>query len=67
MSNWQPIETAPKGKGRLLVGDMRRSPPWVTVARRGAGGWWCYGWNVLVCDKNLTHWCPIPDPPTEET
>jgi hypothetical protein len=79
MIGWQPIETAPKD-GTVIdvwVNDNRSSTP---TGRRYTGVRWDYGWrwfdpyydgrgsyvgidngvNVLV-----THWMPLPTPPTE--
>lgn len=30
-----------------------------------SGPWWMFGWhNHLLKDGNITHWMPLPDPPT---
>lgn len=75
MSEWQPIETAPKG--RTLDGILVWAPSRVALQ----GGWvfkvrWGYhdrtgdyGWLCADCDDpdiasdHLTHWMPLPEPP----
>jgi hypothetical protein len=75
MSEWQPIETAPKAKPNrsgpsILVWDGRA----IGIAQ------WCNGsWRYQagpddaaysdfdpdpIC-KNPTHWMPLPEPPAE--
>lgn len=72
MSQWQPIETAPKdlsavliwnpstaqGKGAVFVG--------IYMAVRGEGepSWMCFPSSVRA---EPTHWMPIPSPPLPET
>jgi Protein of unknown function (DUF551) len=71
MSDWQPIETAPKDKGFLLAynGDRKL---YGLVCWWPGGGWngeGCWGWN----DESIawsrqrgnqpTHWMSLPDPP----
>lgn len=73
MSEWQPIETAPRDGTYVLVGrDM--GEPWGFV--RGTGyyigegtrvaGWVCRGINDPPGEFGLgnpTHWCPLPEAP----
>lgn len=78
MSEWQPIETAPKDGTEVLVGvdiatvwivrnaSFVREDDW--VPRGGCGdGWWAY--NNSVTQEMLegiyepTHWMPLPEPP----
>lgn len=73
MSDWQPIETAPKDGTRLLV-LVRPSGHWsaeVNIARWGdpepfdepcwvgdsAGPGYTLSWD----DGEISHWMPIPD------
>lgn len=62
MSEWQPIETAPKdGRDVLIVSDAYRDR--VLVAR-----WYKYngkeGFRDWDADLHLpTHWMPLPEPP----
>jgi hypothetical protein len=77
MSEWQPIETAPKDGTRILLGggwydDEAGGPVRVSmVARwaqlnRGTHGWLIAeregGYNNVTYD-DPTHWMPVPDPP----
>lgn len=63
MSEWQPIDTAPKS-GRFLVGGPTitgRSPPWhiEIVKYRDTRG--C---PISADDAfDVTHWMPLPAPP----
>lgn len=62
MTDWQPIETAPKdGKLILLceVDDEGPSDPKI-------GSWDGEGWKIYEPFEdhwNWTHWHPLPDPP----
>ena len=64
MSNWQPIEAAPKDRTAILgyaVGDMA-VVQWST-------GFYASFWSLLVYGDAKdtewwpTHWCPLPEPP----
>lgn len=81
MSEWRPIETAPKDGTAVLVFspyEDRTDPTNVVVAKYkeafsktpNVGGWWEY------CEKLIsdvqgevepppTHWMPLPEPPKE--
>lgn len=62
MSEWQPIETAPKGDVLLLCrrgfdGDWSmHTGYWSDGGRKG----WTTGAMWL---DQMTHWMPLPDPP----
>lgn len=61
MSEWQPIEAAPKDGSRvLLIDDLDRFP---YVGRWAAGlgdnGLWVEDYNSLP-NEQPTHWLPIP-------
>lgn len=69
MSEWMPIETAPKnGNAIILWGDVEVSPgmhnkypPEFNVGYWHNGGWqhrWLDAWVV-----GATHWMPLPDVP----
>ncbi len=62
MSEWQPIETAPKDGSEIIGGD------------RGCGDIEFYRWNdedkkwlsrgdFYEPTNELTHWMPLPEPP----
>lgn len=67
MSEWMPIETAPKDGTRIIIWRDHR----VCLARwrtlDGDNGYWDE-WSVPM--KRLTvpptHWMPLPSPPTKE-
>ena len=63
MTEWQPIETAPKDGHRLLMAGNNRGVAWVTIAH-----WAPYAgcvWNAdeMKALQNPTHWMPLPEPP----
>lgn len=61
MSDWQPIETAPRdGTWLLLTGE----------GHVGAGLWLFGEWRDLgdigwggMTEPTITHWMPLPEPP----
>ena len=74
MSIWQPIETAPKDFITEFDGwNGQRIPnvSWAHPEYSAKGHYdWCisvyehgYGW-VTERVTNLTHWMPLPEPPT---
>lgn len=64
MSEWQPIETAPKTTQSCLVWCPQRENIYVV-------SWWGDVWVHFGCGGGLsaalietpTHWMPMPDPP----
>ena len=61
MSEWQPIETAPKQRTPMIVviGVYRSytTDPWCA--------WWSHGkWERWPHPYAPTHWMPLPEPPT---
>lgn len=73
MSEWQPIETAPKDGRDILVwmplGDGRGNPTVAVVDWYVANGesHWRIAEGVfgpLALDFPPTHWMPLPEPPT---
>jgi hypothetical protein len=73
MSDWQPIETAPKMKMVLLWAatdiDAYGS---ITNWKMETGYWsefynsWAWPQRIASYDVPPTHWMPLPDPPTME-
>jgi hypothetical protein len=61
MSEWQPIETAPKDGTVILAWRKYGSIPKFVRFDSFYGEWEVQeeGWHV----HNLTHWMPIPEPP----
>lgn len=66
MSDWLPIETAPKDGTSVLLGTDRGA---VGEARYIEGAWWWAGndpgdsWGRPVYDYEARGWMPLPDPP----
>jgi hypothetical protein len=59
MTDWQPIETAPKDGIWVLL----YSPPGgFSVARY----WPSFGFRGGFWDGDATHWMPLPAPPAQE-
>jgi hypothetical protein len=69
MSQWQPIETAPKdvpvltyrGSGLMAVAENIVDPS--SFPRVPARRLWCC--TDGCCLLNVTHWMPLPAPPPE--
>jgi hypothetical protein len=66
MSDWQPIDTAPKDGTRVLLYDRFCREP---EHARFVGVWWGQGMppRWVSCpgafSKRPTHWRPLPEPP----
>lgn len=70
VSEWQPIETAPKDETRILAFGLLG-----LESEKGIGTVkWDKGYHNFVCDPHeaseygpercdLTHWMPLPKPP----
>jgi Protein of unknown function (DUF551) len=63
MSEWQPIETAPKDSRARLI--------WVPENECIYCVSWNSGWEIFGGDRRehlqrATHWMPLPTPPTSE-
>ena len=73
MSEWQPIETAPKDGSSIIVCDSK-------IGFVCEACWWDSwysnknntGWMIANCDEeyghyiDATHWMPLPAPPKTE-
>lgn len=59
MSDWQPIETAPRLGARVLVWDRTTG---VLAAQYVMGEWYAHEIRQTVVP---THWHPLPAPPSE--
>jgi hypothetical protein len=57
MSEWQPIETAPKDGTVILAWRKHATIP--MIVRFYYGEWDSDGVHV----SHLTHWMPLPEPP----
>lgn len=80
MSEWQPIETAPKDGTVVLlfglwageVGGIAQEPQ-IDIGRwsggrsdYGSDGWWgLITGDAYGCWMRPTHWMPLPQPPKE--
>ena len=69
MTNWQPIETAPKDGTTIAGADLYRwvkYKPGSTKGQLKRGGRWQrfngYGWENA---GPPTHWMPLPEPPND--
>jgi len=58
MTDWQPIDTAPKDGQPVLVCEPNG---WRCVARFELGRWLPWMPTVVQCEP--THWMPLADPP----
>lgn len=58
MSEWKPIETAPKDGRRLILILTPSKFPQIAYSNT----WWTAGFSV----EKPTHWMPIPDLPEAE-
>jgi hypothetical protein len=68
MSEWQPIETAPKDGTRVIARQGFTVDTMFWSKRIWAGGG---GWVSDICRSETyvyspTHWMPLPDPPQDE-
>jgi hypothetical protein len=69
MTEWQPIETAPKDNTVLLLCSMEYPEnPFIDVGYWETYAWWsgpkeepCWVWSLL--EGKPTHWMSLPEPP----
>lgn len=60
MSEWQPIETAPRNGTRMLVAWLG-NPAINRLHFRVRDKEWCDEQGL--CYRQPTHWMPLPEPP----
>ena len=69
MSDWQPIESAPKDGTRVLLwtGNLSALPTGTEMVWSATVGWWdremSHQW-IHGSGVDPTHWMPLPAPPT---
>ncbi|WP_086935501.1 hypothetical protein [Azospirillum sp. B510] len=74
MTDWQPIETAPRDGSRILVAmsdDYMKHQTWgepkddycIFVRWIEQIGYWVDDFKSFVKDDDVTHWVPAPVPP----
>lgn len=70
MSEWQPIETAPKDERRVVLFNPHESGHWqfqIGAFWEELGGWQYDGATPSYSNAyQPTHWMPLPDPPTRK-
>lgn len=70
MSEWQPIETAPKDRKAILVYCSERKNTYTAIWGKVGGfwnedGWAHFGGNNNGMYEKPTHWMPLPPPPKD--
>lgn len=67
MSEWQPIETAPRDKTKVLICQNGLGP---IIAHQTGAGIWVHTFlnhdspfKVIEAEHAPTHWMPLPLPP----
>ena len=67
MTDWQPIETAPKDTPILIYAtETWRIRYFICVAKLGKYGWEAVGASGYECENDFehpTHWMSLPEPP----
>lgn len=73
MSEWQPIETAPRDASRILIYCPRSNrakvmEAWWALEYEGGPGYWSTppgpaGRGYIILPEAVTHWMPLPPPP----
>lgn len=68
MSEWQPIETAPKDGTRIVLATSDTAYAGRWAESQYIGMWWMSGDYVAAFSKMNppTHWMPLPQPPKED-
>jgi hypothetical protein len=69
MSEWKPIETAPRDGTNIILVDADNTPPCLVI-----GLWsdklhtWIVKWDLDPFEGyDATHWMPLPLPPESNT
>ena len=68
MSEWQPIDTAPKDGTEILLGGLYAKKKWTQSVGSRVGEYWMSNdggdpeWSSILFFKP-THWMPLPAPP----
>ncbi len=69
MSEWQPIETAPKDGTDVLIGwfELPGQKSMTIVFWHSFRKAWCNTWTLFSANavSQPTHWMPLPEPPQE--
>lgn len=74
MSEWQPIETAPKDGTQILLrvdsvvhqGEWQGPSDGAIYARtKSTFNWFSVSCGSSLYDAAVTHWMPLPQPPKE--
>lgn len=60
MSEWQPIETAPKDGVFLILYDTYQELP---VIACWGGDRWRENYHKKIDESDISHWMPLPKPP----
>lgn len=64
MSEWQPIETAPKDGRDILLWPTRWPRKKIDLGFWNDGsGSWSLSTDIEYSPQNPTHWMPLPEPP----
>lgn len=69
VSQWLPIESAPKTGGDILLyfSDSVHEGRWMWESRDGLpDGWYWSGYNKAVGPISPTLWMRLPEPPAKE-
>lgn len=64
MSEWQPIETAPKTSQSRLVWCPERQNIYCVSWH---GEWLLFGGGISALNETPTHWMPLPPPPSPDS
>ena len=63
---WRPIETAPKDGRGVLVWCPERKSTYAAIWDESLGEWSPFGSRDTYTSRPVTHWQPLPAPPTGE-